>query len=254
MTPEVLASAKNLCVDYPGGKRAVDGVSLEIAAGERVGLVGESGSGKSSLARALLGLVPVSQGHLQLSGVKTGGNKPRQRACFVQMVFQDPYHSLNPRRTIRQALKEALAARSDQVDSATLDQRAAELLESVRLDPRFLDRYPHEFSGGQRQRICIARALAPKPRLLVCDEAVSALDVTTQRSIIELLKELADQTGTSLLFITHDLPLVEMLCSRVLVMDCGRIIEEGPVETVFRSPAAAKTKALLNSVLRPPPA
>ncbi len=255
MNDGVLLQADGLCVDYPGGKRAVDRVGFHISAGERVGLVGESGSGKSSLARALLGLEPIAEGKLHFPGFGNETFTRRQRARFAQMVFQDPYHSLNPRRTIRQTLEEALLVReNDGIAPETLAGKAAALLESVHLDPTGLDRYPHGFSGGQRQRICIARALAPSPRLLVCDEAVSALDVTTQRSIIELLRELGERSGVALLFITHDLPLVETLCSRVLVMDGGTIVEEGPVEEVFKAPRSEKSKQLLDSVLRPPPA
>lgn len=254
MKERPLLEAQELCVDYRGGKRAVDQVSLRIETFERVGLVGESGSGKSSLARALLGLEPISEGSLHLGNLNAGEQIRHHRARFAQMIFQDPYHSLNPRRTIRQTLKEALEVRERNLSPREMDARASQLLEQVHLEPGALHRYPHEFSGGQRQRICIARALAPEPSLLVCDEAVSALDVTTQRAIIELLQELGDRTGVALLFITHDLPLIETLCSRVLIMDAGRVIEEGSVESIFSAPQSAKTKELLDSVLRPPPA
>lgn len=251
MNADCLLAVEDLSIDYRNGKRAVDHVNLSIRNGERVGLVGESGSGKSSLARAILGLEPTSFGTISFAGGQ-GGSR-RERARIVQMVFQDPYHSLNPRKTVVQTLSEALAAGSAPPAADRARAAAAKLLSAVHLDAGALDRYPHEFSGGQRQRICIARALAPKPRLLVCDEAVSALDVTTQRSIVELLGELGDRTGVALLFITHDLPLVEALCARVLVMDRGRVVEEGPVGRVFSQPESSKTRQLLDSVLRPPP-
>ncbi|MFP4351503.1 MAG: ABC transporter ATP-binding protein [Puniceicoccaceae bacterium] len=244
-------------ITYPGGHRAVRNVSFSLRAADRVGLVGESGSGKTSLARAIMGLVPVSAGAIRIGGraVESGDAAARRlRARMVQMVFQDPYHSLNPRRTIRQALFEALAARGPGEPSVNRVSEAVRLLEKVRLESDALDRFPHEFSGGQRQRICIARALAPEPRLLVCDEAVSALDTTTQLAVVRLLLDLSRAGGIALLFITHDLPLVEFLCERALILDRGSLVEDGPVATVFTRPAAPKTKELVESVLRLPPA
>ena len=255
MNPPALLSVESVSISYPCKPKAVDSVSFALRPGERMGLVGESGSGKTSLARAILGLEKPSEGVIRFDG----GDDPLPgraarlaRARLAQMVFQDPYHSLNPRRTVRQTLLEALSIRADAPPSGEADGEAARLLETVRLDADALDRYPHQFSGGQRQRICIARALAPQPRLLVCDEAVSALDVTTQRSIILLLRELGRETGISLLFITHDLPLVEALCERVIVFDRGRIVEDGTVGETFASPRAEKTRELLAAVLRPP--
>ncbi len=217
-----------------------------------MGLVGGSGSGKSSLARAILDLVTPSCGSVHIGGKDVCKIDRRERARLVQMVFQDPYHSLSPRRTIRQTLFEALRARSKPLSTADAETEAKSLLETVRLPVETMDRHPHEFSGGQRQRICIARALAPRPRLLVCDEAVSALDVTTQCAITELLRDLADRTGIALLFITHDLHVVEELCKQVAVMDTGRIVEHGTTTNIFNRPRHTKTRELIDAVLRLP--
>ena len=244
-----LLDLESVTVTYSGGHQAVNSVSFSLQKGEKVGLVGESGSGKSTLARAILGLVHPSSGMVTLHGTSVAEMSRKQRVRAVQMVFQDPYHSLNPRRTVRQTLVEALAAagRSTEKDAG---EAAVDLLHKVQLDANALDRFPHQFSGGQRQRICIARALAPRPELLVCDEAVSALDVTTQRSIIELLSHLSQKENITLLFITHDIPLVEDLCERVLILDRGTVIEEGSTEAVFKNPRTKIAKKLLDSVLR----
>ena len=251
-SPPVL-QLNQVSVTYPGGHRAATKVSFSLQSGERAGLVGESGSGKSTIARAVLGLVPHSEGTLQIQG-KMAQDSTREarlmRARMVQMVFQDPYHSLNPRRTIRQALVEALQVSGRITEKAQLEKESIALLEKVHLDAGALNRFPHQFSGGQRQRICIARALAPKPQLLVCDEAVSALDVTTQRSIVHLLRKLSEEEHIALLFITHDIPLIEHLCERVMVLDQGSLVEDGTVESVFHNPSAPKTRQLLDSVLR----
>ncbi len=252
-----LLELDGVSITYPGGHRAVGAVSFSLRAGDRVGLVGESGSGKTSLARAIMGLVPVSAGAIRIGGravESANAAARRRRARLVQMIFQDPYHSLNPRRTVRQALVEAVAARGQSESTVDRVAEAVRLLEKVRLESDALDRFPHEFSGGQRQRICIARALATEPRLLVCDEAVSALDTTTQMAVVRLLRDLSRTGDIALLFITHDLPLVEFLCERALVLDRGSLVEEGPVATVFTKPTAPKTKELVESVLRLPPA
>jgi peptide/nickel transport system ATP-binding protein len=253
MTSPPFLQLDSLSVTYAGGHRAAKNISFSLQRGERVGLVGESGSGKSTLARAILGLIPPSSGTLQIQGHEFHGTDRRsrlERARLVQMVFQDPYHSLNPRRTIRQALVEALGVSENCREKSECDAEAEALLRKVHLDRSALNRFPHQFSGGQRQRICIARALAPNPQLLVCDEAVSALDVTTQRSVVRLLRELSEQEEIALLFITHDIPLIEHLCDRVIVLDQGELVEEGTVHSVFHQPQAAKTQQLLNSVLR----
>lgn len=248
-----LLQVQDLTVRYPGGHEAVREVSFAVGTGERVGIVGESGSGKSSLARAILGLVPPASGTLAMRGEAFHGTTRSarvQRARQVQMIFQDPYHSLNPRRTIRQTLVEAIRASGKTTTPIEAEKAAARLLAKVQLDPSALHRYPHQFSGGQRQRICIARALAPEPDLLVCDEAVSALDVTTQRTITHLLRELSQSGRIALLFITHDLPLIEDLCDQTLVIHGGTLVEQGPTATIFHSPTHPQTRKLLESVLR----
>ena len=237
------------------GHRAVIHSSFSVKAGQRMGLVGESGSGKSSLARAILGLAPVSSGQLRIGGQsiqQTDPHSRKRRAKQVQMVFQDPYHSLNPRRTILQAISEALQVQDRHFSRSELEKESANLLEKVHLEPSALYRFPHQFSGGQRQRISIARALAPKPKILVCDEAVSALDVTTQFSIVQLLRKISESDNIALLFITHDIPLIEHICEDIIVLEQGKIIEAGPVASVFKNPQTAKTRYLLESVLRLP--
>ncbi|MEM0965776.1 MAG: dipeptide/oligopeptide/nickel ABC transporter ATP-binding protein [Verrucomicrobiota bacterium] len=228
-------------------------MTFRIEEGERVGLVGESGSGKSSLARAILGLQPISGGSISINGKTYHGRSQKERidrARLVQMVFQDPYHSLNPRRSILQSLSEAVAAQANPPPAKDYPSACTSLLERVGLDLSILPRYPHEFSGGQRQRICIARALAVQPRILICDEAVSALDASTQASVVRLLKKISEEEGISLLFITHDLPLIESLCERVVIMHKGNLKEEGQSAEVFSTPKTKETKRLLDSVLR----
>ncbi len=231
-----------------GPLRAVNGVSLSIAAGETVGLVGESGCGKSTLGRALLRLEPVSSGKITLDGedmlAATGPTLKRLRAT-AQMVFQDPYGSLNPRRRVGTIVAQPLliAGRGRQASH----QRAAELLEDVGLSPDSAQRYPHEFSGGQRQRIGIARALALEPKLLICDEPVSALDVSVRAQVLNLLVALQRRRGIAYLFISHDLSVVEHFSDRVLVMYLGRIVESGSRERIWNRPLHPYTQALLAS-------
>ena len=212
-----------------GQVKAVDGVSFELHCGETLGVVGESGSGKSTVARVITGLQKPTDGSFELRGK-------------VAMVFQDPLGSLNPRMTIRAILQEAISQR--QSNKQTLEQ----LLQMVGLDAAALDKYPHEFSGGQRQRICIARAIATGPELLICDEAVSALDLSVRAQILELLEDLKRKLGLSLLFITHDLGVVQHIAERVVVMNRGKIIEEGPCGQVLKAPREEYTRYLLSSV------
>ena len=212
-----------------GQVKAVDGVSFELHCGETLGVVGESGSGKSTVARVITGLQKPTDGSFELRGK-------------VAMVFQDPLGSLNPRMTIRAILQEAISQR--QSNKQTIEQ----LLQMVGLDAAALDKYPHEFSGGQRQRICIARAIATGPELLICDEAVSALDLSVRAQILDLLEDLKRKLGLSLLFITHDLGGVQHLAERVVVMNRGKIIEEGPCGQVLRAPREEYTRYLLSSV------
>ena len=207
-----------------GHVKAVDGVSFDVRRGETLGVVGESGSGKSTTARVVAGLVKATSGSFELDG-------------RLGMVFQDPLGSLNPRMTVRATLSEAAKA----VD-------CSRLLSLVGLDDSALDKYPHEFSGGQRQRICIARAIACEPKLLVCDEAVSALDLSIRAQVLDLLAALKARLGLSILFITHDLGVVRHVADRVIVMHRGRIVERGTCAEVLRSPREAYTRELMAAV------
>ena len=215
-----------------GYVKAVDGISFALHRGETLGVVGESGSGKSTVARAITGLQKPTEGTFKLNGK-------------VAMVFQDPLGSLNPRMTVRATLEESLLPAPVREGA---DGTVRELLSLVGLDASALDKYPHEFSGGQRQRICIARAIASKPELLICDEAVSALDLSIRAQVLDLLGDLKKKLGLSLLFITHDLGVVQHIADRILVMNCGRIIEEGPCGQVLRAPREEYTRCLIASV------
>ncbi|KVE32569.1 ABC transporter ATP-binding protein [Burkholderia sp. TSV86] len=251
----ILLSIRGLRVDYPqrnghGARRALDGVSLDIARGESVGLVGESGCGKSTLSRAIMRLVPAEQGEIRLHGVDLAPLRERALRALrrrVQMVFQDPYASLNPRRTIGQMLDATLAV-NGVADTRTRRIRARAILERVRLPASALGRFPHEFSGGQRQRIGIARALVLEPELLICDEPVSALDVSIQAQILNLLVELKAELGLALLFISHDLSVVRYIADRVHVMRQGRIVESGDHRSIWRAPQHPYTRALLGAI------
>lgn len=253
-SPPVL-EARALAVTYPGGKEGLAPLDLAVAPGERLGIVGESGSGKSTLVRALAGLEPHARGEVRAGTLPVLDHRResrRARARHLQMIFQDPYHSLNPRHSVRRILREAIAVREDPPRGDALEAEAADLLRSVRLDPALLHRKPHALSGGQRQRVSIARALAPRPAVLLCDEAVSALDVSTQGAIVRLLRALHEERGVALVFVSHDLPLVEYLCTRLLVLDRGKLVESGPTAEVCRQPRAEATRRLLRSVLLPP--
>ncbi|WP_030709984.1 dipeptide ABC transporter ATP-binding protein [Streptomyces sp. NRRL F-2580] len=231
--------------EFGRGKRrvvAVDGVSLAVRAGETLGIVGESGSGKSTLGRMLVGLLQPSSGQVRRDGAEAVGITDG-----VQMVFQDPVSSLNPRRSVGESIADPLRAAGER-DEAAVRARVGELLLRVGLEPGHYDRYPHEFSGGQRQRVGIARALAPRPRLIVCDEPVSALDVTTQAQVTALLAELQRELGIALVFIAHDLAVVRQVSDRVAVMRAGEIVEEGPVDEVYDRPVHAYTRRLLAAV------
>ncbi|MEU1367155.1 ABC transporter ATP-binding protein [Streptomyces sp. NPDC005803] len=233
----VLVAAEDVRQVFGRGKSAlaaVDGVSLTVRRGETLGIVGESGSGKTTLGRMLVGLLEPTSGRLD-------------RVDRVQMVFQDPVSSLNPRRSVGESVADPLRARGER-DEGVIRARVRDLLGRVGLDPEQYDRYPHEFSGGQRQRVGIARALAAEPELIVCDEAVSALDVTTQAQVTALLAELQQELGLALVFIAHDLAVVRQVSDRVAVMRQGRIVEEGPVEQVYARPRHPYTRQLLAAV------
>jgi oligopeptide/dipeptide ABC transporter ATP-binding protein len=236
--------------------KAVDGVNLSIGPGETLGLVGESGCGKSTLSNAVVGLIPVSRGSVRIHGTELSGADAatlHRLRRHVQMIFQDPALSLNPRMTIGAAVGEALAVRG-LARGAALKAAVSELLEAVGLSPSHAARFPHQFSGGQRQRIVIARALALKPSLVVCDEPVSALDVSVRAQILNLLIDLQQRLGTAYLFVSHDLAVVRHICDRVAVMYLGRLVEVAARDTLFGDPKHPYTRALMAAVPEPDPA
>jgi peptide/nickel transport system ATP-binding protein len=235
---------------------AVDGISFSIAEGEMLGLVGESGSGKSTVANCIVRLVEPTGGTIELRGTDiTHLSRRRMRPLRreVQMVFQDPYSSLNPRQTTGQIVGAPIRLHK-MARGRELDARVTELFDRVGLRPELRYRYPHELSGGQRQRVGLARALSVNPRMLIADEPVSALDVSVQASILNLLRDLQEEFHFSCLFITHDLATVEFLCDRVAVMYLGKIVETAPVRELFAEPKHPYTQALLSAALAPDPA
>ncbi|MFJ7900935.1 dipeptide ABC transporter ATP-binding protein [Streptomyces sp. NPDC096198] len=253
---ETVIEASGLRREFGRGRRtfaAVDGVSLTVRRGETLGIVGESGSGKTTLGRMLVGLLEPTAGEVRHSGTVRSGTDPA-----VQMVFQDPVSSLNPRRSVGESIADPLRARDrraspgaqsgERWDEQRIRGRVCELLRRVGLDEEHYDRYPHEFSGGQRQRVGIARALAAEPRVIVCDEPVSALDVTTQAQVVALLGELQRELGLALVFVAHDLAVVRQVSDRVAVMRHGRIVEYGPADEVYDSPRDPYTRQLLAAV------
>ena len=263
---ETLLKVKNLVKHFPvkGGVfsktvdkvHAVDGVSFEIASGETLGMVGESGCGKSTTGRCVLRLIAPTSGQIWFDGKDvTDVNTVQLRglARDMQIIFQDPYASLNPRMTVGAIVGEALIIHKLAISAQERDDRVVELLETVGLHPDHLRRYPHEFSGGQRQRIGIARALAVKPRLIICDEPVSALDVSIQAQVINLLEDLQEKMGLTYLFIAHDLSVVEHISQRVAVMYLGRIVEIAPSRDLYTTPRHPYTEALLSAVPIPDP-
>ncbi|WP_186767797.1 ABC transporter ATP-binding protein [Blastopirellula retiformator] len=239
-----------------GFVRAVDGVSFSLREGETLGLVGESGCGKSTTAKAILNLTPPTEGAVYINGRRVDGltgaaMRPYRRD--VQMIFQDPFASLNPRMTVGSIIGEPIKI-YNLARGVDRKLEVMRLMELVGLNPRYINRYPHEFSGGQRQRIGIARALAVRPRLILCDEPVSALDVSIQAQVVNLLMDLQQKLGLSYLFIAHDLSVVRHISTRVGVMYLGRIVEMAPAEALYESPQHPYTQALLSAIPVPDPA
>jgi peptide/nickel transport system ATP-binding protein/oligopeptide transport system ATP-binding protein len=231
--------------------KAVDDVSFTVEAGTTVGLVGESGSGKTTIGRAILKLVAATGGRVLFNGrdvLPLGEGEFRPLRREMQMIFQDPFGSLNPRHTIFQIIAEPLEIHFPALSRADREARVASLLSQVGLKPEMMHRYPHEFSGGQRQRIGIARALAVEPKFIVCDEPVSALDVSVQAQIVNLLQDLQEQLGLTYLFIAHDLAVVEHISDHVLVMYHGKIVESASAEQIYAAPQHDYTKKLLAAV------
>ncbi|BFM05460.1 ABC transporter ATP-binding protein [Halioxenophilus aromaticivorans] len=250
--PKNLLKVDGLCVDFHSkgeSFRAVDHVSFDLHQGEILGLVGESGSGKSTIGRAILNLVPSAQGHIVFHGEEINSKSPKAFKPYrrrMQMIFQDPYASLNPRMTIYDTLAEPIKLHGI-AKGAELNKAVLQLMDDVGLARAFVRKYPHEFSGGQRQRIAIGRAVATKPEFIVADEPVSALDVTIQKQILELLQFLVDKHDLSMLFISHDLSVVRKLCDRVIVLKHGVLMEQGLVENVWHHPKSEYTQTLLSA-------
>jgi oligopeptide transport system ATP-binding protein len=239
-----------------GVVKAVDGVSLTIKEGETLGLVGESGCGKSTLSRTIMQLIRPTSGKIWLEGKELSAisdSDIREARKNFQMIFQDPYASLNPRMTVLDTLAEAIRTRHPDAKGSDLVQRVSDLLRTVGLNPAQMKRYPHEFSGGQRQRVAIARALAPEPKLIIADEPVSALDVSIQSQILNLLKRLKAEMGLTMIFISHDLSVVRYIADRIAVMYLGRITELGDAETIVDNPLHIYTKALTSAIPVPDP-
>jgi peptide/nickel transport system ATP-binding protein len=248
LAEDLLLSVRDLRVQFhsdEGLVTAVDSVDFDVPKGKTLGIVGESGSGKSTVARCIVRLIDPTGGEVYIHGEEIARRSHRALRPLrrkVQIVFQDPYRSLNPRRTVGEAIIEGPVNYG--LSKPEAFERARRLMDLVRMDAAALERYPHQFSGGQRQRICIARALAMEPELLIADEAVSALDVSVQAQVLELLEEIRERLNLAMLFITHDLRVAAQVCDHVAVMSQGRVVEYGPANEVFVAPRHEYTKAL----------
>jgi oligopeptide transport system ATP-binding protein len=267
MSAEAILRVEKLVMHFPvmagsfirrqiGVVHAVDGVSFDLRRGETLGLVGESGCGKSTTGRTILQLYRPTSGAVYLEGtdlVKLGRNELRMSRRTMQMIFQDPYASLNPRLTVGEIVGDPLLVYREGKSKRQIEEEVRSLLSLVKLDPSFTNRYPHEFSGGQRQRIGIARALALRPKVVICDEPISALDVSIQAQVVNLLMELQSELALTYLFIAHDLSMVRHLCSRVAVMYLGIIVELASSRDLYTRPLHPYTQALLSSVPIPDP-
>ena len=257
---DILVEGRKLSKVFPAPRHqcvyAVTDVSLELHRGETLGLVGESGCGKSTLGRMIMHLIPPSSGEILIRGTDVTGLKDAEFMQYrrqLQMVFQDPYASLNPRMTVRDLIAEPLETYRMHPSREETTRHVLELMETVGLPGEYLYRFPHQFSGGQRQRIAIARAIAPDPDAVVCDEPVSALDVSVQNQILNLLKKLQQARGLAYLFISHDLSVIRYIADRTMVMYLGKVCETGPTEEVFRGPLHPYTRFLTASVPVPDP-
>ena len=274
-TSDVVLDVQDLKVRFPifggviprkkGEVRAVDGVSLSLRRGETIGLVGESGCGKTTVGRAIVNILRAMTYRVDIEGrilyhhpsgvvdlASLGRRQMRPYRSDIQMVFQDPYSSLNPRMTVGAIIEEPLKIHTKQTKAERRD-RVRWLLEKVRLSPEHAMRYPHEFSGGQRQRVGIARALATNPKIVIADEPVSALDVSIQAQVINLMQDLQQEFGLSYIFVSHDLSVVRHISNRIFVMYFGRIVESGPADEIYRQPRHSYTQTLLAAVPRPDP-
>ena len=264
---EVLVTVRDLKKHYPvlrglvfqrrvGTVRAVDGISFSISRGETLGLVGESGCGKTTAGRTLLGLYPPTSGSVTIDGLEMTRATHKELLAIrrkAQIIFQDPYASLNPRWTVNSIVTEPMRVHRLLSNDKERSERAKDLLGMVGLNPRLINRFPHEFSGGQRQRIGVARALASNPLFIVCDEPISALDVSIQAQVVNLLENLQDQLGLTYLFIAHDLSMVRHICDRVAVMYLGLIVETAERDELYENPLHPYTQALLSAVPIPDP-